>query len=309
MKKIGIIINANAKKIRKMRKDPGEIYQLIGGDLVDVRLTRSLSELDSVLADFRKTEIDYLAIAGGDGSLHHGLTHALNEYGAEKLPPIIILKGGTMDNVSRSLNLPGKGPDILKKMVRSLSINKNIKIEKRSTMEIEESYCFLFGAGFVTNFLNEVYCGTEKGLTRNIQVIGKSVKQIITDPVNGSLFQGFKGKVFGDLQLLDVPVVTAILAGTVEHIGMGFSPLNRALEKDDLFHGIISGISSRMFLKNLWKMKNGIRINLENHFDLVLRELQIESEEQFIYTMDGDLFTAERELTVKAGPQIKLVSL
>jgi len=309
MKKIGIIINANAKKNRKMSKDPGDIYNIIGGDLVDIRLTHSLSELDEVLADFRQTGIDYLAIAGGDGSLHHGLTHALNEYGAENLPPVIILKGGTMDNVSRSLHLPGKGPEILKRMVASLNMNKSIKIEQRSTMEIGGSYCFLFGAGFVTNFLDEVYSGTEKGLIRNIQVIGKSVKQILTDPENGSLFKGFSGQIYGNSQLLDLPVVTAILAGTVEHIGMGFSPLNRALEKDDLFHGIISGISSRTFLKNLWKMKNGIRLDLENHYDLVLSELRIESNEPFIYTMDGDLFTAERDLVIKAGPQIKLVSI
>ena len=307
MKKIGIIINANAKKNRKMKKDPGAIYRDLGGSFVDVRLTGSLAELDQVLVDFKKKEIDYLGIAGGDGSLHHGLTHAIKVYGEGKLPPVIIFKGGTMDNVSRSLALKGKGPGILKRLIGEIEKGNAIRTVKRSTMKIEKSYCFLFGTGFVTNFLEEAYSGKEKGLMTNINVISKSIKQIIRDPENGSLFQGFKGNLYADGEQIQLKEVKAILAGTVEHIGMGFSPLYRSLEIEESFHAIVSGIPSRTFLRKLNKLKKGIPLNLPEHYDLVINELKIESEIPFTYTMDGDLYKAEKELLVRSGPLVELV--
>ncbi len=306
---IGIIINANAKKIRKMKTDPGNIYRKIGGELIDVRLTNSLSELNSVLKDFKKNNIKYIGIAGGDGSLHHALTHALHEFGPEKLPPLIILKGGTMDNVSRSLFLKGKGPAILKRVIKALLENREIIIENRSTMQIDDKYCFLFGTGFVTNFLEEAYSGTEKGLLQNIKIIGKSMKQIIMDPENGPLFRGLSGQIQADSVLLDLKEVKAILAGTVEHIGMGFSPLYRALEKPADFHAIITGIGPRTFLRNLLKLKSGIPLKIENHYDQTLREMKIQATEEFTYTMDGDLYTSPGKLLVTAGPVVRLVSV
>ncbi len=302
----GIIINANAKKIRRMRTDPCQIYREIGGDIVDVRLTSSLAELDDVLHDFKNSGIRYIGVAGGDGSLHHALTRSLHVFGPEKLPPILILKGGTMDNVSRSLVLKNKGPAILGRMVTALKNGSAIEIAERSTMQINDSYCFLFGTGFVTNFLEEAYGGKEKGLLQNIRVIRKSVGQIINNPDEGSLFRGLAGRVYADSELLGIENVRAILAGTVEHIGMGFSPLYRALEQETAFHAIITGISPRTFLKNLYRLKSGIPLSLDSHFDRVLHDIKIEAEDAFTYTMDGDLFHCDGSLTVKAGPIVKL---
>ncbi len=83
----------------------------------------------------------------------------------------MVLKGGTMDNVSRSIHLRGQGHDVLRRLLKKISAGGKIEIRKRGTMRIGDRYCFIFGTGFVTNFLEEVYRGGEKGNFRNIQVI------------------------------------------------------------------------------------------------------------------------------------------
>lgn len=307
MIRVGIIINANAKKNRRMKGNPAEIYAEIGGPYVDIRFTRSLDELESVIKEFKKLAVSYIGVAGGDGSLHHALTRSIKVYGEKKVPPIIILKGGTMDNVSRSIHLKGKGPAILKRLVDKIRHGEKIETERRGTMKIGDSCCFIFGTGFVTNFLNEAYAGREKGNIRNIQVIGKAIRQMTLEPETGSLFKGTPGCFSCDGKKLDLDCASAILAGTVEHVGMGFSPLYRALEKDKAFHAIVTGLGPAKFIRYILKLKKGARIDEPGHFDLVAKSLKIESPGTFEYTMDGDIYTAQNRLEVKSGPLIDLV--
>jgi len=309
MDTVGIIINANAKKNRKMKKDLETVYREIGGEYVDIRLTSSLDQLDAVIHDFKKKGISCLGVAGGDGSLHHAMTRAMRIYGEGKIPPLLILKGGTMDNVSRSIHLRGKGPAILKRLVYRIKQHEDISLQTRNTMKINDSYCFLFGTGFVTNFLNEVYGGREKGLVRNLQVIFRAVKEIVRKPAGQSIFDGINGQFIADGEKLDITYSSAILSGTVEHIGMGFSPLSRALEDQKCYHAIISGIPPATFLLNLVKIKNGKAIRNPLHYDILLNRLRITCPGPFQYTMDGDIYESSGELEVVMGPRVNLVSV
>ncbi|PKL40867.1 MAG: hypothetical protein CVV44_04470 [Spirochaetae bacterium HGW-Spirochaetae-1] len=309
MDTVGIIINANAKKNRKMKKDLESLYREIGGQYVDVQLTSSLDQLSAVIRDFKKKGVSYLGVAGGDGSLHHAMTRAMEIYGEGNVPPLLILKGGTMDNVSRSIFLKGKGPEILKRLISRLKRKEAISLQTRSTMKINDSYCFLFGTGLVTNFLNEVYGGREKGLVRNLQVIFRAVKEIVSKPAGASIFDGIYGEFIVDGEKLDITYSSAILSGTVEHIGMGFSPLSRALENQNSYHAIISGIPPTTFLKNLYKIKKGKAICHPLNYDILLNRLLIKCPGPFQYTMDGDIYESPGELEVVLGPQVNLVSV
>ena len=305
--KVGIIINANSKQNRLMKYDPVEVYSMVGGDYVDVRLTSSLEELEDVVRDFMERRVACIGVSGGDGSLHHVMTRCMRIYGEGRMPPLLILKGGTMDNVSRSIDLRGKGPDILKRLVTDMENGAGFQLRRRDTMRIGDSYCFIFGTGFVTNFLHEAYAGKEKGMARNLQVVGKAVEQVILEPDTGSLYQGTRGRFIADGRELDIDYTSGILAGTVEYVGLGFSPLSRALERENSFHAIISAIKPRQFLKHLHRVRVGLPIEDPLHFDMVLERLVIISDGPFEYTMDGDIYTAEHRLEVQAGPRVELV--
>jgi len=101
MERIGIIINPHAKKNRKMKINPADLYREIGGAHVEVRVTRSLDEVFTAAEEFRRMGISYLGVCGGDGTLHHVLSRFLHVYRGAELPTLVILKGGTMDTICR----------------------------------------------------------------------------------------------------------------------------------------------------------------------------------------------------------------
>ncbi len=305
MKKIGVIVNPFAKKVRtgKIKTD---IFNDIGEDLVDIRITESLDELDFVLGEFRQTGISYIGVTGGDGSLHHVLSRLVHLFGKDKIPPLLILKGGTMDNVSKTIHLKGTGPAILKRFVERIYRNQDITLHERDTIEISDRFCFLFGNGMTASFLNEVYRG-EKGPRANARGIAKIIGHGIKEPKEGSLFEGLNAEITVDGMKLDFTRITAILAGTVESISVGATPLYNANVKTGSFHALITGLTPLQILMRIYKLVKGRQITMPNHFDGVISSMKLQSEKPFEYTMDGDIYVSDGTLEVNTGPRIKLV--
>ncbi|HOP62966.1 MAG TPA: diacylglycerol kinase family protein, partial [Spirochaetota bacterium] len=229
-KDIRVIINPNAKKFRTGRTSL-DLYLKSGSEMVTVSTPATLDELRIETDRMRIEKPDYICIAGGDGTLHVVLSSIINSYQQEPVPPILILKEGTMDNVARTINLKGRGPQLLKRLINDVENGKDIKIYPRSTMKINNMYCFLFGTGFVTNFLKQAYSGKEKGNIRNIQVALTSAKEALLNSRNGLIFREMDGEIYLDDKKIDINPVHGLLAGTVEHIGMRFSPMPEASKK------------------------------------------------------------------------------
>ncbi len=306
MNQIGIIVNPHAKSVRRSGKDLPAIFRGIGGELADVRLTGALEEIDRVAADFKAKNIAYLGIAGGDGTIHHVLTGMINAYAPAPVPPIVILKSGTMDNIARTIDLKGKGPGILRRLVNAMHGGRPVETHERSTMRVGDRYCFLFGAGLTTNFLDAVYEG-EKGFKKNVQVICRAIADGISDRKDSALFKRLNAEVTVDGRKLPFREISAILSGTVEKIGMGFTPLPRASERPDAFHLIVSGIRPGEAVTQIIRIKKGEPLKGERNFNGLASTVAIASDGEFRYTMDGDLFTAAAGVTVTMGPRVRLV--
>ncbi|MCP4138033.1 MAG: hypothetical protein GY754_44125 [bacterium] len=309
MEKIGVIINPYAKFIRRQNKPVDQIYTDVNETWVDLQVTNSIEEVDEAVKRFKKDKISYIGICGGDGTLHSVLTRVIKIYPAKDIPPILILKGGTMDNVARTITLKGKGPAILSRFVDSLARKKEIRLYERDIMKVGDRYCFLFGLGFVTNLVNVAYSGKEKGFVSNLRIFSQMVSHAVKEPKTGSIYEGVQAKVYVDNKLLDFEYITGLYAGTVEHVGMGFSPLMRVNTKDEAFQAMITGLGPRDILKNILNVKNGTLVECANHFDGLIENLRIESEKEFQFTMDGDLFTSEGSLEVEVGPRLKLIEV
>jgi len=306
MKKIGIIINPHAKKVRRGKISIDD-FKKISPDLVDLRVTQSLDDIKGVADDFKKIGIPYIGILGGDGSVHHVLTRLIEAYSPDRLPPVLILKGGTMDNIATSIQLKGKGINILKRFTENINSGKEIVIKKRNSMIIEGVYCFLFGAGLTANFLNSVYGGKEKGFISNVKTVIKAVKHSIKEPEQGSLFKGLNAEIYLDKKPLGFKKITAIIAGTVEYIGMGFAPMSRINDKEMTLHAIITGLKPGKIFRNIRKFKKGRAIEHPMHFDGLVSNFIIKSDEPFQYTMDGDMYDSGGKLEINMGPVIDFI--
>jgi diacylglycerol kinase family enzyme len=306
MKRIGIIINANAKRFRT-GKISAEIFERIGADMADLRVVSSFDELEKSLRYFRKAGYPYICIAGGDGTIHHVLTRMIKIYGEKKLPGIVLLKGGTMDNIARSIKLRGSGADILKRLVKTLSQGSEPEIVARDSIKIGGRFCSLFGIGAVINFLKEAYSGKEKGLWQNLKVVAKTIRQAVWEPETGSMFKGIEADVTVNGRRIGFGSVTAILAATVKGVGLGFNPLGKALDMPGSFHALIFGINGRQLVSHVLHLKNGWEIKHPLVCDIVARKVMIKSKTKFTYTMDGDLYESNGKLVLSMGPSIGYV--
>ncbi|MCX7679643.1 MAG: diacylglycerol kinase family protein [Spirochaetes bacterium] len=308
MYKIGIIVNPHARSIQKSRNDIAVRLAQIGKEFVDVRLSNSLEELDAILADFKNKDISCIATCGGDGTIHHVVCHMINMYAPSAPPPLLILKGGTMDNIARTIDLKGKSFDILRRMIAVLESGKIPTAHRRDTMKIGNRYCFLFGLGLTTNFLDAVYEG-EKGTLKNLKVIGRAIFEGLTDKKSSSLFKRVYAHITVDGKELPFREILAILAGTVEQIGMGFSPLPRANEKDGTFHAIITGEKPIEGVKQFFRIKKGLPMKGKYNFNDIISRLTIVADSPFRYTMDGELYDCDRSLVVEMGIPIYLIKV
>lgn len=308
MIKTGIIINPNAKKFRTGRSSLKN-YTHIKSDNLIIRATESEKDIHNVINEFREKKCDYIGVAGGDGTLHLALTEIINIYSSGSVPPLLILREGTMDNVARTIHLDGKGPDLIKRLLWAIENKKEIGIHERDTIKINDKYCFLFGTGMVTNFLNEVYNGKEKGLLRNIQVALSAFLEGVKNEENGKIFKRMNGEIYIDGKKLEMDPVNGILAGTVEHIGMGFSPLISASKEKKSFQVIITAMPPAKLVKNINRLRIGKEIDDIGYYNTICREMKLHFNGNFEYTMDGDIYRADNELIVETGPAVKLVKI
>jgi diacylglycerol kinase (ATP) len=307
MKKIGLIINPHARGIKKMNIDPLEFFTNISEGYVDIRVTKSLAEVDPVIREFKKLGVPCVAIAGGDGTQHHVLSRMISIYKKEPVPPILHLRAGTMNTQPRTINLKGKPGEILKRIVAILKENGSPKTFVRDTIRVGDGYGFIFGIGMTANFLAEYYKGEGTGPKKALQTIWMAVKGVTVGADVGSLFDRLDCKVEIDGKLVPHNDFIAVIAATVDDIGIGFKPLYRAYEKDGTFHVLSVGCQPSAIIQNLPKIKTGKPVKHPYVFDNIGKKLVITCDKKMLYTMDGDLYEAKGKLVAEAGPQVKLV--
>ncbi len=306
---IGIIVNPHARKNRRNRRDPARWMADTAGGLAVVRTTASPDEVDGVAAEFRERQIPIIGISGGDGTLHTVLSRLIRVY-ASAPPPLLILKGGTMDLVSRTLKLRGDGFAILRRFVSRIRQGESLRLHARDTLEADGRFGFLFGAGAVTAFLEEVYAA-KKGLRANLKAFGRAVFEGIKQPADARIFRAMQARVQVDERILPFENFQVLIAGTVENYGhlagVEFRPLARALEKGGCFHTILSGMPPHELVRNLDNIRRGRPIRHAQHFDGIASRLTVRAGDPFSYTLDGDLYQSQGELVLKTGPSVKLV--
>lgn len=307
MDSIGIIINPNAKSVKKSKKDLAGLLRDTGGSYADVRVTKSFDDTENCIRDFKNNRVSCIGITGGDGTIHQVLTKMIRIYSPGPPPPILILRGGTMDNVARTISLKRKGPEILRRFIKKIRTGADPELHYRDTMKIGDRYCFLFGAGLTSNFLDAAYDTDNKGFLKNSEVILRALREGIRDDGTSSLFRRLNASVTVDGITLPFTEILGMLSGTVEHVGMGFSPLSRAIEKNGTFHLIISGLRPLEGVKQIFRMKKGKPLKGEKNYDGLATRLEIASPAPFRYTMDGDLYDCPGKLLVETGPPVALI--
>jgi diacylglycerol kinase family enzyme len=297
---------------RQHKKNPqlADEYSRCGDGHVEILRPSTFKELAEAAELCKKKKYPCVAISGGDGTIHQVVTALFRAYKAQPLPKILLLGDGTMNNIANSVGIKKGG----KKIISRYLDKKNRSVtQKRSTIKIEDRYCFLFGCGLVSNFLVEVYKG-EKGILRNLATIRLGVYEaikslFITNPDSFKLLKPLNAQVYVSGKQLPIDKIVVLLAGTVEKIGMGFRPLSKAKSSKKSFHLLLSGAPATVILINILPIAlgKGLLFTDRRYIDRLVPGFEIHSQKQFEYTMDGDMYLCNGKLKIQTGPEVQFV--
>ncbi len=306
MIKIGIIINPNSKRIRKV-KALVDFYKKIGRNSAIVRVTQNLDEITKAAIDFKKEGITCLAISGGDGSIHNVLSRFIPLY-KQDIPKVLILKDGSMNLISKSFGLKGKGRDILKRLIAAIDSSEEPAVIYRNTIKVNNMYCFIFGAGLTANFINEFNKNQIKSRTAAAKLLVRLMIGAASKKGSG-IFGMQPFRVIADGKELNLREYFAVFAATVHNLAISFNPTPRAYEREDTFHLIATGLRPWEVLIRLNKIRRGQPIKHARHFDNIASKVKITYPGEFLYQMDGDVYKANNELLIEAGPRIGFLDI
>ncbi len=310
---IGIVTNPHS---RRNRRHPERMRRLgyMLGQHDTYELTNRIEDVEDVAREFMASDIDILGLNGGDGTNHVTLSTFIEVYGDRPLPKVALLRGGTMNTVSSGVGIRGAPPKLLANLVEKYYTGQPFETTTRDILKVTDDtgtrYGFIFGNGIVANFL-EIYYGTGNPSPTTAALL--MAKGIAALPFGGGdiiadIFRPFRASVEMDDQTWPERDYTAVIASTVDQIGLGFRPFIRCQEKDQTFHllGVTAGPVN--VVKALPKIRMGLPLDPEDFPSEVSGKAVFHSSEPISYTIDGDMHLSESGVvTLETGPQLEII--
>jgi len=320
---IGVVFNPKSKH---NLRDPSAAARLARrlGDGGTVREARSLDELYRIAEDFRRADIDVLAISGGDGTNHVTLTGFIDVYGGGAMPQVALLRGGTMNTVANSVGVRrGKPEGLLGRLMRDYARRAVEPLEnvERFVMRVASDrggrgdraqYGFLFGTGVVHGFLAEYNRGGEPSPLVAVKTLARGIgSALVSGHTIRRIAQPFRGAVhFEDGTSWPMRDYLAIAAGTISHIGLNFKPFHRHAEEVGAFHALAIDASPLSFIKELPRIHAGLPMRPGRAREAVSHRMTLTGESDPVrYMIDGDLHESPSPIHVTSGPAVRLIVL
>jgi diacylglycerol kinase family enzyme len=307
MKAPGVLVNLRAGGVRR---DPRILARLRRA--VPPRHLEATSEpcdLEPALRRLHEMGIDTLAIVGGDGTVTCTLTALLRTWPSEDWPAVLLLAAGTINTIPHSIAGNARADRAVERLRSS---GPPLARTRRSVLRIQAEgeppqFGLIFGLGAPARWLRHYNSGTYKGVLGAAAGVAQSLGSIaLAGPLAQELFARFEAtvEVNGEEQLDDR--YTAMAAGAVRHIGLGFKPF-LSIPKEGVagrFHFVSTDTNGTGLALELPAARLGMRPPLTSlsHSSASTVRLWLNQAEPF--TVDGDLFPAAREIRIDAGPPL-----
>jgi len=306
---IGVIHNPFAKGNLNRPWIVEKLHDLVTG-VGELWETHSVNELPKIAEDFLRKKFEILAINGGDGSLHLALSAFIKVYGDHPLPKVMSLRGGTMNTMTNSLKIKGRTLSIFQKAVEKYQEAEPMKELKQDLLRINDKYGFMSGAGMVANFLDAYYSVPNPGPWQAVKIIARGAASGITGTEYAqSLFRPARFRVTVDGRKLECEEFSGIMGCTIKEVGLGLRPTFRANDRPDHFHFIATTIKPLPFALRIpafWFNRDWVHPKVLHSG--VAKEVEVEPLEPIRYTMDGEMYSADRPLHFSVGPAVSVVA-
>lgn len=303
---IGVILNPHSKRYRN---NPEKLKRMgfIIGDKGDFASTKDLHDIRRVAEEFKRKEIDILALSGGDGTNHMTLTHFIQVYGDQPLPKIAFLRGGTLNTVAYSVGVTGSPENILANLLFKYHEDEPFETTEIDLMNINGQYGFIWGCGVIYNFMEAYY---KDGIPSPAQAARTLFKAIGSALINGPfacrMFERFDAEVTVDGKKWPFKNYSAIYSGSIEHLGLGFRVFYLA-RKDHKFHATGFSMPPRSVLPYVPLMFFGRPSGCPDLFEAEASEMTVQLAEPKPYTIDGDMHPPVNRFEIRPGPRLTVI--
>lgn len=310
MSGIGIITNPHSK-LNKRNPRRSALLGYILGAQGQLEVTNTLEDLGRVARDFKQRGIGVLAINGGDGTISRTLTAFIKEYGTEPMPKVALLRGGTINVLANNLGIKGAPEQVLYRLVEAHAGGEPLPSRKVRLLAVEDNYGCLFGNGAAASFLTEYYKRKSGPLGAALWVFAVWTSRFF----GGRLYY----RVLRDMHQTLIPdggspiahTTCAVFASTVEKLPLGYPLFRRLPSLEDGFQCVSFTFAAKDAVWQLpvtmIKIQDGATTG---KMTLTCRELVVEADQPFDYTLDGELFVSrDKRLEITTGPELEFVTL
>lgn len=303
---IGVISNANARlnKISPLLKDS---LNFIVGRRGEVVSTYSLEDVGQAVRDFKRYEVDIIAISGGDGTIHRTIEGLLREYDNVVIPPLLLLPSGTQNMIPRSFGIRNNSITTMLLALTQYKHNIPMRVIRRNLLRVNNHFCFLFGIGTATRFLREHY---KRGTSHfhAATLLGIYVWE--------GLRHGLKAqRILAPMKMQacvdDGPVYNiapnTVFCSFTEEIAMHFRLFPRAGWQKDRFETLVAHSSIHETVISLPFLWWGTHMKLPHIERKLVSSMWMKLETPEPFTLDGDLYDPISEFHLSAGPELRFV--
>lgn len=308
---IGIVNNPTAGRNRRRPGISRRLQHLLGsmGEVVDASTPEDLAR---AVERFRAARIDVLGVSGGDGTVHCALTAFARAYGAEPLPRLLLLPGGMMNTIARGCGVRGRPDRVLRELLARDRDDRPPRAIERDLLRIradggDARFGFIFGTGSVVAFLEAYYAtGLPSPTTAALLVARGVASALVRGRFAAAIVRRERLRVTTDGDEWPDGSYLAVAAATTPDIGFGFQAFHRYDEQPGFFHAVgVTGSVPQLALA-LPRIHRGARWRRRLAQDEVVRELVLEGDRPR-FTVDGDLYAAERLVEVQTGPAVEIL--
>ncbi|QQR81071.1 MAG: hypothetical protein IPJ69_02715 [Deltaproteobacteria bacterium] len=303
---IGVVLNPHSKRYKN---DPEKLHRMgfIVGEKASLASTQNLTDIRRVAEEFKRKEIEILALSGGDGTNHLTLTHFFEVYGDQPLPKIALLRGGTLNTVAYSCGIFGSPEKNLSNLIYKYHEDEPFETTEVDLMQINDKCGFIWGCGVISKFMEAYYKNGIPSPPQAAWILMKSVgSALINGPFASHMFEPMEAEVTVDGKKWEMNTYSAIFSGSIPYLGLGFKVFYLA-RKVKKFHAIGFCVKPRTVLPHVPLMFLGKPSGCPNHLEQATNEMVVKLAKPSGYTIDGDLYPPTDTFVIKTGPRLTII--
>jgi diacylglycerol kinase family enzyme len=230
-------------------------------------------------------------VCGGDGSFHHAVSRALAIWGEADMPLLLPLRGGTINNLSRTLGARRRRPEsMLAHVVKDHRQGQTHEIKQRDLIRVNgEHFGYIVGAGLIVNFL-------------------LAFSHVFRTSLIKGVVKSFEADVVCDGERVPFRAFTLLLASTVAHIGLGVRPFYMSARKRGYYHLLGGPSTPGQLLSRLYRFFRGYPADLDTLYDNMARNVVVKFAEPQAFTINGDIYDPVGVLQLEPGPRVSFIS-